>query len=99
MNVLFGVFGQQIPIWIAGIAHFHSWIVAVAAERSRSSVFEIQNDNEVIDAIEMPFNLRPRRRCYRDGDRTRIASTSAGRASSKPGVLQACSVGDPAADA
>src|SRR5436190_18933316 len=57
VNVLVGVFGQQIPMGIAWIPDFDFWRVSVTGKRSRASIVHIKDDDEVVDSIELPFDL------------------------------------------
>ena len=57
VNVFVRVFGQQLPMRVARIADFDFWVSPFLAERSGASVFQIEDHDEVIDAVESPFDL------------------------------------------
>ena len=86
VNVLVRVFGQQVPVRSARVANFNIRNITRAAERLSASVLHRKNDDEVIDAIELAFDLltvlKTDRRCYRS--RVAAACPTAG----KPEILK-----------
>ena len=96
MNVLVRVFGQQVPVRSARVANFNIRNITRAAERLSASVLHRKNDDEVIDAIELAFDLltvlKTDRRSYRS--RVAAAAPTAG----KPGILKLHGIHDAPAD-
>src|SRR4026209_304170 len=80
VNVFVGVLAGEFPVSFKGIVNLNLRHVPYPAHAALHAVGRRQHDNEIVDAIETPFELLSRGGCNSDGHSSlasRAAATSA----------------------
>src|SRR5678815_1086428 len=96
MNVFVCIFGQQVAMCSPRSANIGFGHVANAAERLGVPIGQIENDDEVVDAIELTFELLTVLKSNRCRNRSLVPSAAA--ASTDPIILQIPGIREPGSD-